>query len=420
MNRSQDSGKLQNMRTLFFVLRKVNHVLKSFVLEALPASIQYGFPAQKLQVYAITGTDGKTTSSTMLYEVLKKAGYKVALISTVAAYIGDEEIDTGFHTTSPEPRQIQKILRRCVDAGIEHVVLEVTSHGIFQFRTWGIPVQVAGITNISHEHLDYFVDWETYAGVKSQLLEGAGKAVINTDDRSYEFLKNKLESAGTEYVEYSQNWSGVSSAVRKAIEKRFPEPYNQWNAQLVWTMSRELGVSEKNFTTAIENFSGIKGRMDFIPLDRKFQVVVDFAHTPNALEKALLALRGQTKKRLIAVYGSAGLRDRTKRPLMGKAGSSVADLVIFTAEDPRTEDVNVIIRQMKEGIEKGNHRKVISIPDRKEAIFYALNEAKTGDIVGIFGKGHEQSMCFGTTEYPWSDHEAVKEWDAKEKKSKNE
>ncbi len=402
---------------LKFFIQLFWHFLKSLLLEALPASIQYNFPAKNLQVYAITGTDGKTTSSTMLYEVLKQAGYKVALISTVAAYIGDEEIDTGFHTTSPEPRQIQKILRRCVDAGIEHVVLEVTSHGIFQFRTWGIPVKLAGITNISHEHLDYFVDWETYAGVKSQLLEGAEKAVINSDDRSFEFLQARLEKSGTEYLTYSQNWKDTPSDVQKAIEKRFPETYNQWNAQLVWTLARELGVSEKDFATAIDTFTGIKGRMDFIPLDRKFQVVVDFAHTPNALEKALKALRGQTKKRLIAVYGSAGLRDRAKRPLMGKAGSSVADLVVFTAEDPRTEDVNVIIRQMKEGIEKGNHRKVISIPDRKEAIFYALNQAKPGDIVGVFGKGHEQSMCFGTTEYPWSDHEAVREWDEKQKKS---
>lgn len=400
-----------------FIARKYWHVAKSLFFEALPASIQYGFPAQQLTVYAVTGTDGKTTSSTMLYEVLRQAGYKVALISTVAAYIGDKEIDTGFHTTSPEPRQIQKILRQCVDAGIEHVVLEVTSHGIFQYRTWGIPVQLVGITNISHEHLDYFVDWETYAAVKSQLLEKAKKAVINQDDRSYDFLKKRLDDAGTEYVTYSQQWKDISHTVKKSIQQRFPEPYNQWNAQLVWTMADQLGVSEKDFVTAIKKFSGIKGRMDFIPINRKFQVVVDFAHTPNALEKALKALRKQTAKRLIAVYGSAGLRDRTKRPLMGRAGSSVADLVILTAEDPRTEDVNVIIRQMKEGIEEGDQRKVISIPDRKEAIFYALNEAKTGDIVGIFGKGHEQSMCFGTTEYPWSDHAAVKEWDEKKRRS---
>jgi len=398
-----------------FQVRKVWHTVKSFALEALPAAIQYGFPAKKLHVYAITGTDGKTTSSTMLYEVLKQAGFKVALISTVAAYIGDEEIDTGFHTTSPEPRQIQKILHRCVEAGIEHVVLEVTSHGIFQYRTWGIPVALAGITNISHEHLDYFVDWETYASVKSQLLENAETAILNKDDQSYDFLQARLAKKNKTPLTYSQDWDGVPAEVRTAIENRFPEPYNQWNAQLVWKMAQELGVSQKKFAQAIERFSGIKGRMDFIDIPRKFRVVVDFAHTPNALEKALKALRVQTKKRLIAVYGSAGLRDRTKRPLMGKAGSDTADIVVFTAEDPRTEDVNVIIRQMKEGIASENHRKVISMTDRKEAIFWALNQAKTGDIVGIFGKGHEQSMCFGTTEYPWSDHAAVLEWAEKQK-----
>ncbi|MCD8484651.1 UDP-N-acetylmuramoyl-L-alanyl-D-glutamate--2,6-diaminopimelate ligase [Candidatus Woesebacteria bacterium] len=397
--------------------RKIWHVVKSLLGEAIPAALQYNFPAKKLQVYAITGTDGKTTSSTMLYEVLKQANYKVALISTVAAYIGDEEIDTGFHTTSPEPKQIQKILHRCVEAGIEHVVLEVTSHGIFQYRIWGIPIALAGITNISHEHLDYFVDWETYAGVKAQLLQKANKAVLNADDRSFAFVRQAVERSQTPFVTYSQDLADMPKTVREAVETRFPEPYNQWNARLVWTMAQELGVKNADYVAAIKKFSGIKGRMDFLDIGEEFQVVVDFAHTPNALDKALKALRKQTKKRLIAVYGSAGLRDRAKRPLMGKAGAENADLTVYTAEDPRTEDVNVIIRQMKEGIPEGAHDTVISIPDRKEAIFWALNEAKPGDIVGIFGKGHEQSMCFGTTEYPWSDHVAVKEWAEKKEKS---
>lgn len=389
------------------VTKKLWHSLRNLSL-AVAGSYTFGHPGKELKIYGITGTDGKTTSSTMLYHVLKSAGYKVALISTVAAFIGDEAIDTGFHTTSPEPWQIQKLLRRCVDAGIEHVVLEVTSHGIFQYRVWGLEFALAGLTNITNEHLDYFVDWETYAAVKSQLLENAGMAVINADDRSYDFIAPRLRAAGTPFLEYSQKMG--KSAVDQAIQARFPEEYNQWNAHLVLTMAEQLGVTKEQFARAIKDFPGVTGRMEQIPNTHGIKIIVDFAHTPNALEKALTALRPQTKGRLIAVFGSAGLRDRAKRPAMGGVGSRLADLVVFTAEDPRTEDVNVIIRQMKDGVQEPNHRKVVSIPDRGKAIAFALSEAKKGDAVVILGKGHEQSMCFGTTEFPWSDQKAVREW----------
>lgn len=386
-------------------LRHTYHFFSSLLLKAIPAAILNGFPGKRLKVYGITGTDGKTTSSTLLYHTLKTAGRKVALISTVAAYIGDEEIDTGFHTTSPEPRQIHALLKRCKQADVEEVVLEVTSHGIVQYRVWGIDFALAGVTNISNEHLDYFETWDKYAAVKSQLLESAGKAVVNQDDRSFEFLKKRLKQAKTPMLTYKQ--TVPAGAVGAAIKKRFPEPYNQWNANFVWTMAQELGVSADDFASAVQSFAGIKGRMQEMPNDRGLLIIVDFAHTPNALQNALKALRPRTKGKLIAVFGCAGLRDPSKRPAMAKFAGEMADLAVFTAEDPRTEDIEVIFRQMKEGVAPKNLRKVVTIKEREDAIRFALAQAKKGDTIGIFGKGHELSMCWGTTEYPWSDQEAV-------------
>jgi len=391
--------------TLIFTLRKIYHFFKSFLLKALPATFRYGYPGKRLQIYGITGTDGKTTSSTMLYHVLKTAGYKVALISTVAAYIGDEEIDTGFHVTSPEHWQVQQLLKRCADQGIEHVVLEVTSHGILQYRTWGIPFAIAGITNVSEEHLDYFVDYEHYLATKVQLLLEAKTAIIPAEERCTKPLKTILKEHGKKWLEY-EPLSG-SGEVAKAIRDRFAEQYNHKNAQLVRKMAEQLLISDEVLANAFSSFPGVKGRMQEIPNDRDLKIVVDFAHTPQAQEAVLTALRPQTTGQLFVVFGCAGLRDHTKRPKMGDISTRLGDMAIFTAEDPRTEKLQVIFRQMKEGVQPGNQRKMITIPDRGEAITFALKQAKPGDTIAILGKGHEQSMCFGTTEIPWSDQDFV-------------
>lgn len=367
----------------------------------------FGFPGRKLKVYGITGTDGKTTSSTLLYHVLKTAGFKVALISTVAAFIGDEEIDTGFHVTSPEPWQIQKLLKRCLDEGIEHVVLEVTSHGIYQFRVWGIDFQLAGVTNITPEHLDYFENYDTYLQAKAELLLSAQTSFLNEDDQSFAPLKKIFAAEKKSFQTYSQSLS--STKVDQAIKQRFPEQYNRWNAKLVYALAKKLKVEDQTFADAVKTFTGIRGRMEEIENTLGIKIIVDFAHTPNALEKALLALRPETKGKLWAIFGCAGLRDRSKRAPMGRISTELADMAIFTSEDPRTEDVNVIIRQMKEGIQSPNHRKVMSQPDRRKAIEYALKNAKRGDTIGIFGKGHERSLAFGKTEHPWSDQDAVRD-----------
>ncbi len=400
------------LKLLLYRLKRPYHYIKTGLLKGLPAEYKHHFPSKKLTVIAITGTDGKTTSSTMLYHVLKQAGFKVALLTTVAAYLGDEEIDTGFHVTSPQPDDLQRFMRMMVDKGFTHLVLEVTSHGVYQYRTWGVNPDFAGLTNITREHLDYHISYDEYLAAKTELLSQAKKVVLNADDTSYYKVK-RLLPLDTDVKSYSTSVS-LSKKVTAAITERFQEKYNQMNARLVYGLAQILLVSDEDFATAIANFPGIPGRMEFVKTTRHFELVVDFAHTPQGLESALTALRGYMKKnkkkgRLISIYGCAGLRDSEKRPIMGEIGARLADITIFTAEDPRTEDVWTIIRQMKEKLTQ-NHAKVMSIADRKEAIDFAVSKlAQPGDIIAVLGKGHEKSMCYGTTEYPWSDKEAILE-----------
>lgn len=401
---------LKLTKLLLYKIKRPYHFVKTALLKGVPAQIRYGFPARQLTIFTITGTDGKTTSSTILYHVLRAHGHKVALLSTVAAYLGKEEIDTGFHVTSPQPEDLQRFMRMMVDKGFTHLVLEVTSHGAYQYRTWGVTPSVVGLTNIASEHLDYHITYEEYLKAKSELLKKGSVVILNADDLSFHRVKKYLPIDIT-IKQYSRDMK-MPTKVATAIKKEFPEHYNRQNARLVYQMAQYAAVSDTEFIQGIESFPGIPGRMQFIPTKKRFDVVVDFAHTPQGLESALTALRTYMKKnkkkgKLIAVYGSAGLRDSEKRPLMGKVGVELADLVILTAEDPRTEDVWSIIRQMKEQLTEG-HDKIVSIADRKEAIETAIqNYAKTGDVVAIFGKGHEKSMCYGTTEHPWSDVEVA-------------
>lgn len=397
------------LKQILYRIKRLYHFFKTGLFNGLVAEFKYGFPSKKLHVLAITGTDGKTTSSTMLYHVLKTAGKKVALISTVAAYIGDERIDTGFHVTTPTPAQLQKLMKRLVKEGYEYLVLETTSQGIYQFRTWGIFPFIAGVTNIAQDHFDYHLNYQNYLSAKALILRDSEKIILNKDDVSYQPLKDILRVSESRILSYSVEHQN-DPAIMKAIKNRFPENYNISNALLVVKFAKNLDIPDQDIIAGIESFSGIPGRMEEIKNNKGIKAIVDFAHTPQGLENALTALRAQTKRpgRLIAVYGCAGLRDALKRPMMGKIGTDIADFCVFTAEDPRTESVWSIIRQMKEQL-ISNHDKIISIADRYEAIEFALTKlAKQGDTVVVLGKGHEQSMCYGNVEHPWDDREAVR------------
>ena len=333
-----------------------------------------GFAGRKLKIIGVTGTDGKTTTSHLIYEILKNAGFKVALVSTVAAYIGDEEIDTGFHVTSPEPWLLQPLLKKIEKKGFTHLVLEVTSHGLDQNRFVGVKFYVGVITNITHEHLDYHGTFEKYRAAKMKLLRMAKRPILD-------YAKTKLE---------------VKNPVLAG-------EYNLYNIGAAEAVVKIFGVRYSVIGEVVKNFAGVPGRMEEIKLGQPFRVIVDFAHTPNALEQVLTTLKAQKKPKaqLILVFGCAGLRDHTKRPMMGEIAKRLADAVIVTAEDPRTEKLDDIFNQITDGDDWFRRE-----DDRQKAINLAVGMAGPGDIVVATGKGHEKSMCFGITEYPWSDREA--------------
>lgn len=322
---------------------------------AVLANVIYGFAGRKLTVIGITGTSGKTTVSHLLHHILVKAGIKAALLSTVSV--------PGLHVTNPEPFVLQKLLRQYLKQGYTHVVLEVTSHGLDQWRNWGIKFAYGLITNITHEHLDYHKTFDNYRKTKLKLLRLAAVP-----------------------VEFNQN-----------------NDFVQANINAAKALAEAIGVKRQIIGRAVKIFPGVPGRMELV-YNKKFKVYIDFAHKPDALEKALLWLRPKTKGRLIAVFGCAGLRDHLKRPVMGEIASRLADEVILTAEDPRTEDVNQIIAEIARGCPKAE-----KIPDRQQAINRAVGLARPGDTVVCLGKSHEKSMCFGTIEYAWDEYAAVKQ-----------
>lgn len=356
--------------------------------------IKNGYPARKLIVIGVTGTDGKTTTCHLIYEILKAAGLKVALVSTVAAYIGDEEIDTGFHVTTPDAKFLQPFIKRVVDAGMTHLILEATSHGLDQHRVVGCNFKIGVSTNLTRDHLDYHQDLTGYVRAKQKLFKMCEASVINREDAHWR------DFAG---LSKKDNFYGIKTDFKGKIN--IPGEYNRYNVLAAVSVARELGVRENVIEKAVKRFELPVGRMERITRKEPFEVFVDFAHTPNALECALTAARQWAEKRLIVVFGCAGLRDKGKRPIMGEIASRLADRVIVTAEDPRTEDLSKISKEIVSGARKKNWE---IINDRSKAILKAIKMAKRGDVIMITGKGHEKSMCFGKEERPWSDQDVAR------------
>ncbi len=411
----------------------------------------YDFPARKLTVIGVTGTDGKTTTCNLIYKILSAAGIKAGLISTVNAVIGDEVLDTGFHVTTPDAHDVQHYLVRMVEAGLTHVVLETTSHGWAQHRVDACEFNIGVITNITHEHLDQHGSYENYRAAKGRLFtslettlskpQGNPRlAVLNRDDRSYEYLdsitKVKKISYGIEasanirgdeiqYSPFGIQFTAVSNDLRVKIKSKLVGAYNVSNCLAAFTTTViGLGIKPEIAARGIESLEGVPGRMERIDLGQNFTAIVDFAHTPNALKVTLEAARALTphsplplgeglgvRARVIAVFGSAGLRDKEKRRMMAETSIELADLTVLTAEDPRTESLEGILEEMATGARSKGGREGETfwrVADRGEAVKFALRLARPGDIVLSCGKGHEQSMCFGAIEYPWDDRIATR------------
>lgn len=373
-------------------------------LEALLAALWFGFPSSKLTVIGVTGTDGKTTTTTLIYEILKAYGFKVSMITSVHAVVGGVVYDTGFHVTNPRGWQVQKYLATAVRHGDTHFVLETTSHGLAQGRVDFVRFAVGVITNVTHEHLDWHKTFDAYLSAKMTLLKRARIAVINRDEAA---LYNQASSLtkNKRVVTYGIRRDALVHPKSHPFTMRLVGEFNRYNCLAAMAATEALGVPMKIAQQTIRSFGGVKGRMEVVTT-KPFRVIIDFAHTPNAIEQAMKTTRATTKKQLIHVFGSAALRDRSKRPLMGRASARYADCIILTEEDYRTEDVHVIIEEIASGIPED--KLPVRIPDRDKAIGFALSQARPGDTVIITGKGHEKSLARGTREYPWSDQDAVK------------
>lgn len=373
------------------------------------ANLRYGFPSRKLKVIGVTGTDGKTTTTNMIYQILKAAGKKVSMVSTINAIIGDQVYDTGFHVTSPSPMDVQKFLGQAVNMESKYMVLEATSHALDQHRFWGIHFEVGVITNITHEHLDYHKSFENYFKAKAKLIKNVKTAILNRSEKHFERLSGQTRG---KVLSFGLSKSAEFNPIKFPLKLSLPGEFNLLNALAASAVGVTLKIETKIIKQTLALFKSLAGRMQEIENNIGIKIVIDFAHTPNGLESALKALRRKTKGKLISVFGCAGLRDEQKRPLMGEISGKLSDVTIVTAEDPRGL-IDQINKQIAQGLERAGATfgKTYFIElDRQKAIELAINKlADRGDTVGIFGKGHETSMNLnGKKEIPWSDLEAVK------------
>jgi UDP-N-acetylmuramoyl-L-alanyl-D-glutamate--2,6-diaminopimelate ligase len=443
------------------------------------AAAFYNWPGRKLTVIGVTGTDGKTTTTNLIYQILLAANIKAGMISTVNAVIGSEVLDTGFHVTTPDAHDVQRYFAQMVQAGLTHVVLETTSHGWAQYRVDACEFDIGVVTNITHEHMDEHGTYENYRAAKARLFssleitsekpQGNPRlGVINRDDAgSFDFLNDfiprtaslvkvrKLNyglsvDADVRALEVNYSPSGIHFTAKSRdfsvpVSSKLVGAYNVSNCLAALTATAYgLEIKPEIAAQGIASLKGIPGRMERIDMGQNFTAIVDFAHTPNALKVTLEAaremlasssftargvknakqekklrdlseLRGSNdegrKPSVIAVFGSAGLRDKAKRRMMAEVSAELADLTILTAEDPRTESLDGILEEMAEGARSKGGREGKTywrIPDRGEAIRFAVNLAHEGDIVLACGKGHEQSMCFGSREHLWDDRTAMR------------
>lgn len=402
------------------------------------AAAWHDYPARSLIMIGVTGTDGKTTTTNMVFSILRAAQIPAGMISTVEARIGAQVLNTGFHVTTPEAMDVQAYLADMVRAGLTHCVLEATSHGLAQHRVARCEFDIGVITNITHEHLDFHGSHDEYFNAKARLFHqvdqsrdksgGPGKlAILNVDDSSYDRLQRLTQSRQITYgrspaamvrlTSLEETQDGIqfrieSKRYSSSIASRLLGGYNAWNILAAFAATvNGLNIAPDVAIRGVEDLRAVPGRMERIDLGQPFLAIVDFAHTPNALRKALQAARKLGHGQLIAVFGSAGLRDREKRRMMSEISAELADVTVLTAEDPRTESLQAILDEMVEAAKGAGarpNRNLFAVPDRGDALRFALELAEANDIVIACGKGHEQSMCFGDVEYPWDDRMAMR------------
>jgi len=378
---------------------------------AIISNAWFNFPSRKLTIIGVTGTDGKTTTTSLIYHILHSAGFNTSMVSSVGAIIGGKNFDVGFHVTTPSSFSLQRFLNKAVANGktSKHnfLVLETTSHALDQHRVFGIKYDIGVLTNVTHEHLDYHKTYENYVKTKIKLFKMSDVAITNKDDESYDLINSKFKMKNSYLITYGMGKDADVNPINFPFETNLLGDFNKYNVLAAVSACKALGIGDAEIRKAIKSFIPPRGREETV-YDKDFKVMIDFAHTPNAFKQILRSIRGDVRGRIIHVFGSAGLRDVTKRPIMGKNSSQYADIVILTSEDPRTESVEQISGQIQSGI-VNKKTKVFQISDRKGAIEKAIKMAKKGDFVLITGKSHEKSMNYGHGEAAWDEYEVVKD-----------
>ena len=386
------------------------------------ASNFYEHPSTQLKLVGVTGTNGKTTTTTLLYQLFKYLGYRVGLISTNGNKIHNQSIES-THTT-PDPLSINKLIAQMVDFGCEFCFMEVSSHAVDQRRIAGLDFNVAVFTNITHDHLDYHKTFDNYIKAKKQFFDGLSSdayALVNMDDFHAEVMVQntvaKVKTFGIKSMAdfkakiLENHFGGLLLNIHgQDVITHLIGDFNASNLLAVYAVATLLEQDKIEILTDISKLKTVEGRFNFIKSADERVGIVDYAHTPDALKNVIDTINNIRKsgEKLITVVGCGGDRDKAKRPLMAKIASKLSDKVIITSDNPRTEDPTVIIEEMQVGVEKDDLRKVISIADRKEAIKTACHLAESGDIILVAGKGHEKYQEINGVKHPFDDMEILK------------
>lgn len=384
-------------------------------------------PAEKLKLIGLTGTNGKTTTTFLIKQILENVGKKVGLIGTVQNMIGDEAYPAKY--TTPDPYELQKLFSQMVEAGCEYCVMEVSSQALAQGRVNGVRFAVGAFTNLTQDHLDYHKTWENYFNAKRLLFENCDIAVTNADDENGLKIIEGLNF--DKVVTYAVNRNDATYVAKNVTFKSngveyelvgdkigrcscpIPGRFSVYNSLCAVSCALALGISFEQVLMAISKSKGVKGRIEVVPCDRDFTIIIDYAHSPDGLENIISSLKEIAKGRVVTLFGCGGDRDKTKRPKMGKIAAELSDYCIVTSDNPRSENPSAIIQDILEGM-KGVKTPYTVVENRKEAIAYAIEHAKKDDIILLAGKGHETYQILPTGTIHFDEREAVAEILAKQ------
>ena len=391
---------------------------------SLLSAAWYGCPAREMKLIGVGGTSGKTSSTHLIKHILENAAEaKVGLVGTNGNFIGSDYIHTEF--TTPESLELQGLLRRMADAGCSYAVMEVSSHSLALDRVGGLHFDVAAFTNLSQDHLDFHKTMEEYASVKRRLYSMCDTACINLDDARSSYMREgctcpvitssvsdpsaDLLAEDLHLTASGVSFLAVSGEEQVPVSLAVPGLFSVHNALTALSVCMAAGIPLRAAAEALSTAKGVKGRMEPVPTGEDYTILIDYSHKPDALENVLKTLRPLTEKRLVTLFGCGGDRDRQKRPVMGRVAAAYSDFVIVTSDNPRTEDPNAIIAEIVEGLKTAPVPYQV-LPDRIEAIHYAIDNAAPGDVILLAGKGHEDYQIVGHEKHHMDEREIVSDY----------